>query len=113
MRRVSLTTLRHSRPTLVARNTVPLVWRKCQQRAERNSLITVGLITQQREVAADAREKETIMQFSVYPHEDNSGDWVVEAIDIDGEGEILTAIFSGRDAQSRAESYVIPTSQSC
>src|SRR5208337_1447359 len=51
MRRVSLTTLRHSRPTLVARNTVPLVWRKCQQRAERNSLITVGLITQQREVA--------------------------------------------------------------
>lgn len=45
------------------------------------------------------------MQFSVYPHEDNSGDWVVEAIDIDGEGEILTAIFSGRDAQSRAESY--------
>jgi hypothetical protein len=45
------------------------------------------------------------MQFSVYPHEDNSGDWVVEAIDIDGEGEILTAIFSGRDAQKRAESY--------
>jgi hypothetical protein len=45
------------------------------------------------------------MQFNVYPHEDNSGDWVVEAIDIDGEGEILTAIFSGKNAKTRAESY--------
>jgi hypothetical protein len=45
------------------------------------------------------------MDFNVYPHEDNSGDWVVEIIDTNGEGEILTAIFSGKNAQQRAESY--------
>ena len=45
------------------------------------------------------------MQFDVYPHEDNSGDWVVSMMDLDGEGEILTAIFSGGNARQRAEEY--------
>lgn len=45
------------------------------------------------------------MEFNVYPHEDNSGDWVVEAIDLNGDGEIRTAIFSGRGARESAEEY--------
>lgn len=45
------------------------------------------------------------MQFKTYPHEDNSGDWIVEAINPEGEGEIFTAIFSGPNAKARAEEY--------
>lgn len=42
------------------------------------------------------------MDFNVYPHEDNSGDWVVEIIDADGEGEISTTIFTGKNSEQRA-----------
>lgn len=45
------------------------------------------------------------MEYEAYPHEDGSGDWVVEGIDIDGEGEICTTIFSGCNARRRAEEY--------
>ena len=45
------------------------------------------------------------MQWEIFPHEDNSGDWVVESVNIDGEGEISTTIFSGTSAESRAREY--------
>jgi hypothetical protein len=45
------------------------------------------------------------MEWAVYPHEDGSGDWVVEAINIEGEGEIYTTIFSGPSAEQRARKY--------
>jgi hypothetical protein len=32
-------------------------------------------------------------------------DWRVEAINHDGDGEVYVAIFSGLDAQTRAEAY--------
>jgi hypothetical protein len=46
------------------------------------------------------------MQFEVYRHEDGSGDWVVEMIDVEGEGEIFTTIFSGSLAKQRADNYL-------
>jgi len=45
------------------------------------------------------------MQIELYPHEDSSGDWVVENTDLPGEGEIHTAIFSGSDAEKLAREY--------
>lgn len=52
------------------------------------------------------------MIWSLYPHEDGSGDWVVEGIDIDDEGELYTAVFSGSDAERRAREYCEWRSQS-
>jgi hypothetical protein len=45
------------------------------------------------------------MQWDIFPHEDGSGDWVVEAINFAGDGEISTAIFSGSSAEERAREY--------
>lgn len=45
------------------------------------------------------------MEWHIYPHEDQSGDWTVEAINLPGEGQIYTTIFSGSDAESRAREY--------
>ncbi|MGO9096993.1 MAG: hypothetical protein ACLQGV_17440 [Bryobacteraceae bacterium] len=45
------------------------------------------------------------MQWTIFPHEDNSGDWVVEAINFGGDGEIFTAIFSGSSSRERAQEY--------
>jgi hypothetical protein len=45
------------------------------------------------------------MEWNLYPHEDNSGDWVVEATNPSGEGQIYTTIFSGSSAESRAREY--------
>lgn len=45
------------------------------------------------------------MEWNVFPHEDASGDWVVQAINFDGDGEIYTTIFSDSDAQARAKEY--------
>jgi hypothetical protein len=42
------------------------------------------------------------MQFEAFPHEDGSGDWVVETINFPGDGEISTTIFSGDSAKDRA-----------
>jgi hypothetical protein len=41
----------------------------------------------------------------MFPHEDGSGDWVVEAINFTGDGEIYTTIFSGSNAEQRARDY--------
>jgi hypothetical protein len=46
------------------------------------------------------------MEWEVFPHEDGSGDWVVEAINFAGDGEIHTTIFSGISAESRAREYI-------
>ncbi len=46
------------------------------------------------------------MQWEIYPHEDNSGDWVVEGVNFSGDGEIQTTIFSGTSAESRAKQYL-------
>jgi hypothetical protein len=48
------------------------------------------------------REK---MEWSVLEDRQNPGDWRVEAIDFDNEGEIYVAIFSGPGARERAEEY--------
>ncbi len=45
------------------------------------------------------------MQYEVVEHRDHPGEWVVEAIDHDREGEIYGAVFYGPDAQDRAEEY--------
>jgi hypothetical protein len=45
------------------------------------------------------------MKWSIYAHEDGSGDWVVQAINFAGDGEIYTTIFSDSDARTRAEEY--------
>ena len=50
-------------------------------------------------------EGETPMQWNVYPHEDGSGDWVVQAINFAGDGEIYTTIFSDSNAEARAREY--------
>jgi hypothetical protein len=53
--------------------------------------------------ASDAKEKN--MEWHIYAHEDASGDWVVQGIDINGEGEIFTTIFTDADAEARAREY--------
>ena len=45
------------------------------------------------------------VKHEVFAAEDGSGDYIVEAIELPGEGEIFTAVFSGPDAQNRAEEY--------
>ncbi len=45
------------------------------------------------------------MEWHIFPHEDGSGDWTVEAINLPGEGEIFTTIFSGCDTEERAKEY--------
>jgi hypothetical protein len=45
------------------------------------------------------------MQIEMYPLEDKSGDWVVELVNLPGEGEINTVIFSGSDAERGAREY--------
>jgi hypothetical protein len=45
------------------------------------------------------------MKYRVYPAMSRPGDWVAGAVNLPGEGEIFLAIFSGPDAQKRAEEY--------
>jgi hypothetical protein len=45
------------------------------------------------------------MKYEVFQTEDNSDDYIVEAIALPGEGEIFTTIFSGPDSRERAEEY--------
>jgi hypothetical protein len=45
------------------------------------------------------------MEWNIYPHEDGSGDWVVEAINHEDDGQIYTTIFSGSDTEKRAREY--------
>jgi hypothetical protein len=60
---------------------------------------------QPREQNSAPETKEKTMEWHIYPHEDASGDWVVQGIDINGEGEIFTTIFTDADAQARAQEY--------
>jgi hypothetical protein len=45
------------------------------------------------------------MQYEVVEDALHPGDYRVEAIDADGEGEVYTTIFVGPDAETRAEEY--------
>lgn len=45
------------------------------------------------------------MQVEVVERKDAPGDWSVEAINIEGDGEIYMAIFSGPAALDRATEY--------
>jgi hypothetical protein len=47
----------------------------------------------------------TAIHFEVIADSLNAGDYRVEAIDNDSDGEIYVTIFSGPDAQIRAEEY--------
>lgn len=46
------------------------------------------------------------MEWQSFKDKKNPGDWRVEAIDHDNEGVVYVAIFSGPNAQVRAEEYV-------
>lgn len=45
------------------------------------------------------------MEWDIYPHEDGSGDWVVQAINFENDGEIDTTVFSGSNTKRRAQEY--------
>ncbi len=45
------------------------------------------------------------MEYEVVPSKTHLGDWQVEAIDYEGEGEIYLTPFCGPGAQARAEEY--------
>lgn len=45
------------------------------------------------------------MKYELAESRHTHGEWVVEGIDYDGEGEIYVAIFSGPMAKERAEQY--------
>ncbi len=49
--------------------------------------------------------KEEKMKWTCFEDNRNPGDWRVEAIDFEDEGKVYVAIFSGPDAQTRAEEY--------
>jgi hypothetical protein len=49
--------------------------------------------------------KESSMEWTCLEDKRNSGDWRVEAIDFDDEGKVYVTIFSGPEAQERAEEY--------
>jgi len=55
--------------------------------------------------SASQEEEGVKMEWHLYQHEDGSGDWVVQGIDIDGEGEIFTTMFTDSDAEARARAY--------
>lgn len=69
---------------------------------QENSVLTVKQPPEDN-AASDAKEKN--MEWHIYPHEDRSGDWVVQGINIDGEGEMFTTIFTDSDAEARAREY--------
>jgi hypothetical protein len=45
------------------------------------------------------------LQYEMVEDRNHPGDYRVEAIDHDGDGEVFVTIFSGPDAQIRAEEY--------
>jgi hypothetical protein len=45
------------------------------------------------------------MEWEVIEDQDVPGQWRVEAINYDGDGEVYVAIFSGPKARDRAEEY--------
>ena len=45
------------------------------------------------------------MEWDIFKSEDGSGNWVVQAMNFDGDGEIYTVTFSDSDAKTRAREY--------
>ena len=45
------------------------------------------------------------MNYEVFPDHNGTGDWRVEAIDHESEGECYVVIFSGPNAELRAREY--------
>jgi hypothetical protein len=45
------------------------------------------------------------MNYEAFADNNVPGDWRVEAIDFENEGNVYVAIFSGPEAQTRAEDY--------
>ncbi len=45
------------------------------------------------------------MEWECFEDMKNKGDWRVEAIDFDNEGEVYVTIFSGRGSRKRAHEY--------
>ncbi len=45
------------------------------------------------------------MEWECFEDRKNRGDWRVEAIDFDNEGEVYVTIFSGPHARERAQEY--------
>jgi hypothetical protein len=45
------------------------------------------------------------MEWDIFKSEDGSGNWVVQAMNFDGDGEIYTVTFSDSDAKARAREY--------
>jgi hypothetical protein len=45
------------------------------------------------------------MQYEAIPARDTAGEWVVEAINHDNDGEVYMARFSGPHAEDRANEY--------
>lgn len=46
------------------------------------------------------------MDYEVFEDKESPGDWRVEAINMESDGECYVAIFSGPRARERAEEYV-------
>jgi hypothetical protein len=49
--------------------------------------------------------QEAVMEYEVAQDQDHSERWVAQAIDFEGEGEVYTVLFVGRDAEHRAHEY--------
>ncbi|HMH05048.1 MAG TPA: hypothetical protein VK579_00060 [Terriglobales bacterium] len=45
------------------------------------------------------------MEWDIFKSEDGSGNWLVQAMNFDGDGEIYTVTFSDSDAKARAIEY--------
>ena len=54
---------------------------------------------------ASVNSGEVRMEWKCFEDKRNAGDWRVEAIDFDDEGQVYVTIFSGPQAQMRAEEY--------
>jgi len=46
------------------------------------------------------------MEWHIFPHEDGSGDWIVQAINFAGDGQLYTTIFSDSNAERRAQEFL-------
>ena len=53
----------------------------------------------------DQERRVTAMEWDLFKSEDGSGNWVVQAMNFDGEGEIYTVTFSDLDREARAREY--------
>jgi len=54
---------------------------------------------------ASVNSEEAVMEWKCFEDKRNRGDWRVEALDFDDEGKVYVAIFSGPNAEDRAEEY--------